>query len=91
MSEQELLECLEKNYKVRKRRLVCAVQDGARRTDRLHSGGETCAVCNLREHGGGLVIYQLQNGQELLVGHRCAEYLDYLIAHPAYVHNYARY
>jgi len=70
MSEPELLECLEKNYSARKRRLVDAVQDGARRTDRpLQFGDETCAICKLKEHGGGLVVYELRNGQELLVGH----------------------
>jgi hypothetical protein len=92
MTEQELLECLEKNYKVRKRRLADAfLRDGARRIDRpLQFDGEKCAICNQPEHGGGLVIYQLQNGGNLRVGHRCAEYLEYLRNNPAYARDYAR-
>ncbi len=85
-TERELLDCLEKNYKTRIRRLNYAVQDGARRTDMpLRSNGERCAICTLKERGGGLFTYALRDGQELLVGHTCAEYLDYLLSHPEYI------
>jgi hypothetical protein len=91
MIEQDLVECLEKNYKVRKQRLADALRGGARRTDRpLQFDGEKCTICNQPEHGGGLLIYQLQNGDNLPVGHRCAEYLEYLRNNSAYARNYAR-
>jgi hypothetical protein len=89
MTEQEIIECLEKNYKPRRRRLCDALRDEAQRTDQpLNSNKGRCAICTLKEHGGGLVPYRLRDGQELLLGHRCAQYLEYLIAHPEYARHY---
>lgn len=89
MNETELLACLEKNYKIRKRRLTNAIRDGAERSARpLRTTGEACAICLLKEHGGGLLVYQLRDGQELLVGHKCADYIDYLVSHPDYARDY---
>lgn len=80
---------LEKNYRIRKRRLRAAFEEGAHRVDRqLQYDRATCAICQLREHGGGLLTYELRDGQELLVGHRCSEYLEYLLSHPDYAHEY---
>jgi len=82
MSEQELLARLENVPNDRRRRMVGAVQNGATRSDGLRVGGERCAFCNKKERGGGLRIYHLRNGEELLVGHpRCTDYLEYLISH----------
>lgn len=89
MIAQKLRDCLDKNYQKRKRRLREAIENGAQRTDKpLRSNGEGCAMCNRKEHGGGLVTYLLRDGQELLVGQTCAEYLDYLAAHPDYAGQY---
>jgi hypothetical protein len=85
MTEPEIVACLEKNYKPRRRQLALALHDGARRTDSaLRTGGECCVICGRRETGGGLIVYRLRDGQDLLLGHRCAEYLDYLIEHPEF-------
>jgi len=67
MSEQEMLARLENIPNNRRQRMVGAVQDGARRTEELRFVGEKCAFCNKKERGGGLRIYHLRNGEELLV------------------------
>jgi hypothetical protein len=91
MTDRELPERLDKNYAPRKRRLADALQGGARRADRpIRSEGGLCAICHRKEHGGGLVPYELRDGHELLVGHRCAEYLDYLASHPEYADQYSK-
>jgi hypothetical protein len=71
-------------YKTRKSRFVKAIDDGAIRGNmpyRAHGG--RCAMCNREDHVGGLCSFQLRDGNEMVVGRRCAEFLDYLIAHPA--------
>jgi hypothetical protein len=89
MTDQQILNCLEKNYKIRKRRLADALQDGARLANLpVRSIGEPCAICTFVERGGGLFTYHLRNGDELLLGHRCAEYLNYLIAHPDHARHF---
>lgn len=70
-------------YKIRKARFAKAIDDGAIRGSRPHRAhGERCAMCNREEHVGGLCSFQLRDGNEMVVGGRCAEFLDYLIAHP---------
>ena len=74
---------IRKNYNVRNQRLSEALRNGATRTDepaRRHKG--KCNICRRAEFGGGLSVFHLRDGSELLVGERCAGYLDYLIAHP---------
>jgi hypothetical protein len=72
-----------RHYGVRKGRLLHAIQDGAVRVEGRHpSAREQCGICTRRENGGGLVRYLLRDGQELITGDRCAEYLDYLLADP---------
>jgi len=74
---------IRKNYNVRNQRLSEALRNGATRTDgpdRRHK--RKCDICRRAEFGGGLFVYHLRDGSELLVGERCAGYLDYLTAHP---------
>jgi hypothetical protein len=68
-------------YRSRRQRLSHAIHNEPVRTNELRSGG-ICAICTRDERTGGLIVYRLRGGSELLVGHRCAEYLDYLLAHP---------
>lgn len=83
MTDVEIEAGIRKNYRVRKQRLLEAVQSEVVRTPEApRSRGETCAMCCLKEHGGGLFLYRQRDGQELVVGKRCAQYLDYLRAHP---------
>jgi len=69
-------------YKARRLRLHDAWRDGAVRTSKPLQQRERCCICLRPEHGGGLFIYQNRDGSERLFGHRCADYLDYLAAHP---------
>ena len=38
-------------------------------------------ICRQPEWGRGLLVYEQRDGSELLIGRRCAEYLDYLLSH----------
>jgi hypothetical protein len=78
----EIVSLIRRQYKPRKDRLKAAVNDGATRTSKpLKSLGEKCAICTRAEHGGGLLTYQKRDGSELLVGSRCARFVDYLNLH----------
>lgn len=78
MTALEIERNLRKNYRSRNRRLLVAMQDGASCTNQIRISGEKCSICNRSEHGGGLFTYRMRDGSGLLVGHRCAEYLDHL-------------
>jgi hypothetical protein len=70
-------------YRPRRRKLAEALERGATRTERApRSQGDACAICTRTERTGGLLTYRLQDNVEWLLGARCAEYLDYLIASP---------
>jgi hypothetical protein len=69
-------------YKPRRARISAVYFDGPRRTGSRQTRGERCAICNRKEHGGGLAVFRLRDGNQVLVGGRCADFLDYLIAHP---------
>ncbi len=72
-----------RQYAPRKRRLREAIEDNAARLgERKQKTKQRCAICTRIEDGGGLLCYKLRDGQELLVGDRCATYLDCLIADP---------
>ncbi len=71
------------HFRVRKGRLSRAIQDGAVRVPgRRAAAREQCDMCKRREGGGGLVCYRLRDGQDLIVGDRCAMYIDYLTKNP---------
>lgn len=82
MTNAEIEAGIRKNYPVRNKWLLAALQDGATRTrDAPRVQGEPCAICRRREHGGGLFPFRQRDGQELLLGERCALFLDYLMSH----------
>lgn len=83
MTNTEIEHLISKQYSPRKRRLRNALSDGAIRTPNpVESHGDRCAICTRAEHGGGLFTYQSRDGSEMLLGERCAGFLDYLIANP---------
>jgi len=68
-------------YKSRKRRLSYGLENQAVRTEETRNGG-VCDICVRQERSGGLIVFRLRDGSELLAGHRCAEYLDHLSSLP---------
>jgi hypothetical protein len=96
MTDQETLEHLEtirtiRGQRKRWRRLCDSLRNEAQRTNQpLQSNRERCALCTQPERSRGLFTYRQRDGQELLVGHRCAEYLDYFARHPQYARDYCR-
>jgi hypothetical protein len=82
---------IHKNYPVRNRRLAELSQNEPVRDQvRLHAEGQECVVCRRSERGGGVFGYRSRDGQEFLVGERCAAYLDYLSTHPAFHRDFLR-
>jgi hypothetical protein len=69
-------------YKPRKAKFASAFFNGATRTGNMRASGERCEMCDRKEHGGGLSVFRLRDGDEMLAGGRCGVYVDYLIAHP---------
>jgi hypothetical protein len=94
MNDQKSLEHLETIRTIRGkrwRRLCDALNDEAQRTNApLRFTRERCTLCTRQEKRGGLFTYRRRDGQELLVGHWCADYLDYLNRNPQYAHEFCR-
>jgi len=82
MTNAEIEHLILKQYSPRKRTLKTVLSNGARRTPRVESRGDRCVICTRAEHGGGLSIYRCRDGSEILLGKRCAGFLDHLIANP---------
>lgn len=81
MNQREKLRRI-RRYPTRRQRFDDAVRKGARRVPgEPVREQQTCAMC-LRPEVGGLDVYRRRDGQELLVGDRCGQYLDYLAKHP---------
>jgi hypothetical protein len=83
MTNSQIEEHLQKNYRVRNSRLADALRNGATRMQgkpRMHR--HVCMICRRVEQGGGLLPYRQRDGEELFLGERCAAYLDYLATHP---------
>lgn len=94
MTDQETFEHLETIRTIRGkrwRRLCDALNDEPQRTNLpLRFNRERCALCTRNEKSHGLFTYRRRNGQEFLVGHRCAEYLDYFNRNPQYARDFCR-
>jgi hypothetical protein len=80
MNSSEIESRLRRNFKRRNLRLLNAVQNDARRaSETARRYGERCGICARAERGGGLSVFRMRDGSELLAGGRCAEYLDELV------------
>jgi hypothetical protein len=81
MTSAEMEHLIGKQPKARRDRLKDALLDGVARSSNPAQFGESCAICTRKEHGGGLAVFRRRDGSTILVGERCAQMLDYLIAH----------
>jgi hypothetical protein len=83
MTNTEIERLISKQYRPRKHRLKNALDDAATCVSRTtQSHGDRCAICARAEHGGGLLSYKNREGSEILLGKRCASFLDYLTDNP---------